>query len=71
MDRADELNALAKLFKWDGDLMRCRSCKRGIHITRAREPFHHSHGCKNTEKAQPWGNLRDLIATTPPKGETE
>ena len=71
MDTAEKLTALTKLFIWDGDLMRCRACKYAIHITNQRENMRHKYGCKNTNEIQPWGDLRDLIATTPPKGETE
>lgn len=58
-----------KLIQWandwelDGDLVRCRSCKRGIIYSRRDEKLVHSADCK-TWAAYPW---ELLIALAPPR----
>lgn len=60
--RTDEkLTALCRVFLWDGDLMRCRQCKRGIHFTYFYEPMSHASGCKNASEQFPWADLQKLI----------
>jgi len=52
----------SKEWKLQGDVMWCRSCKRGIHITRMGTPLNHNAGCKNAEDLHPWHGLARLMA---------
>ena len=52
----------SKRWKLDGDVMWCRCCKRGIHITRMGAPLNHTAGCKNDDDLHPWHSLARLMA---------
>lgn len=60
--RAEKLMALAGRFELDGDLMRCRACGRGIHISRDREDMIHAYGCRNETYERPWELLAGAIS---------
>lgn len=63
-----------KMMEWstawllDGDLCRCRKCKRGIVMSRSAESFIHAAGCSQAHLDSPWRDLRAII-TPPPSTE--
>jgi hypothetical protein len=52
---------LSKVWKWDGDWMQCRHCKRALVASRDGEKIIHKLGCRNVEHDHPWQELRALI----------
>lgn len=52
----------------DGDLCRCRKCKRGIVMSRSAESFIHASGCSQAHLDSPWRDLQALF-TPPPSTE--
>lgn len=63
-----------KMMEWstawllDGDLCRCRKCKRGIVMSRSAESFIHASGCSQAHLDSPWRDLQALF-TPPPSTE--
>jgi len=55
------LIALATVWKWDGDLMACRSCRAALVASRDGEELRHRPGCKHIERKHPWAELREII----------
>lgn len=55
------LMALSKVWQWDGDLMRCRSCQRPLIASRDGEELRHKSGCPNEALTHPWSDLRSAI----------
>lgn len=57
--------AWAAAWQLDGDLCRCRKCKRAIIVTRMDETFHHAAGCAQAHLIAPWQDLRSRIPASP------
>ncbi len=57
----DMLIALSRVWKWDGDWMTCRACKRHLIASRDGEPFVHADGCAHRDFVHPWQALRDVL----------
>lgn len=55
------LAALSKFWKWEGDWMTCRICKRHLIASRDGEPFVHAADCKNSDLQHPWRSLREVL----------
>lgn len=55
------LKALSNVWEWDGDLMRCRECKRALTASRDGEMLQHRSGCGNRSGHHPWVELRDAL----------
>lgn len=55
---------LARLWVWDGDLMRCRACNRAMVASRDGEEMRHAAGCRNSGHLHPWSDLRNAISPT-------
>jgi hypothetical protein len=47
----------------DGDLCRCRLCKRAIVLSRSEEAMIHAAGCKNHHLTSPWQDLHSMTST--------
>lgn len=52
---------LSRYWAWDGDLMRCKHCGRGLIASRDGEPLAHESTCPNATLQHPWAGLRALI----------
>lgn len=50
---ADELMEWGRAWQLDGDVVRCRACKRGIHYSKRMEPLQHKAECQ-TWGGYPW-----------------
>lgn len=50
-----------KDWRLDGDLLRCRKCKRAIIFSRNNEAMVHKAGCSNSHLEFPWHELSNLI----------
>lgn len=62
------LNSLAQRWVLDGDLIRCRACSRGQHISRGGEAFRHASWCIHTEtESRPWFDLHALVTARLPR----
>lgn len=47
---------------WDADVMRCRDCGRGLHVSRQGETLHHAAHCKHHGSTEnPWRQIRFFI----------
>lgn len=55
------LLTFAEDWQLDGDLIRCKSCKRGIIFSRRHEPLNHRSDCK-THYAYPWAFLGNILS---------
>lgn len=56
-----ELLDLSRVWELDGDLMRCRVCKRSLVASRDGEEMRHRPGCKNEHILHPWRALRAAL----------
>lgn len=68
-DPATALIQLAKVYKWDGDLLRCRACNRAQHVLWFAAEFPHPSECPliNAPK-NPWLVIRAALATATASG---
>jgi len=55
------LKALGNVWKWDGDLMICRKCGRGLIASRDGEALQHRSDCDNRSGHHPWVELRAAL----------
>jgi hypothetical protein len=62
----DALCAVGMVYKHDGDLMRCRSCKRGMHASRISENLAHRSDCVHEGDENPWRIIAEALATAKP-----
>jgi hypothetical protein len=54
---------LSKVWKIDGDWMRCRACDAVLIASRDGEPMRHkSDDCKHVAHVHPWADLRKALA---------
>ena len=62
-DVSSILRHFSKIWELDGDLLRCKSCKNAIVISRINEQFKHKDDCKNNPflSINPWVILKDLL----------
>ena len=52
----------SKTWLLDGDILRCKKCNRGIHVSRMIEDFQHHPDCDNNkENRNPWYYLFCLL----------
>jgi hypothetical protein len=58
---ADALNRLADSYRVNGDLMECRKCNRGIHVSRMGETMNHAADCPNEDDPNPWSIMSDAL----------
>lgn len=68
------LNSFAQHWEVDGDLIRCRMCRHGQHVSRAAECFRHAARCSDKQaEERPWLNfhtlLRAQLSSIAPSGE--
>jgi len=64
-DKPQALMDLFRLYRWNGDVMYCRTCNRGIHFTRRKEQMHHASDCQGAGDLNPWELLHQCIAELP------
>lgn len=55
---------LSKVWVLDGDLLKCRACKKRLVASRDGEPLRHEDGCKYYHRVHPWQDLRNAMAKT-------
>lgn len=55
------LRTILSVWDVDGDLMRCRLCKRALIASRDGEALNHAAGCKNATHKHPWQDLREAM----------
>lgn len=54
-----------RLWNLDGDIVRCRDCGNGIHISRKAEAIRHHADCSETHgEDYPWQALQALLASS-------
>jgi hypothetical protein len=62
-----QLPAMCAMLAWskawilDGDVCRCRKCKRGINVERRNEAMIHAFDCPQSHLIAPWQDLRSRI----------
>lgn len=61
----DALIALARYWKFNGDWMTCKGCRRSLIASRDGEELAHGDGCKYWDQQHPWAQLRKLITRRP------
>jgi hypothetical protein len=57
-----QLRDMAEAWEVDGDLMRCRECRRALIASRDGEPLRHVVNCDFAGREHPWKELRAIIA---------
>ena len=57
----EDLMELSGVWKWDGDLMTCRDCRRSLIASRNGEAMHHRAGCTHSDRQHPWQELRAAL----------
>lgn len=70
-DDNDKLNSLSTRWKWEGDWMTCRFCKRHLIASRDGEEFMHAADCKNSTELHPWTALRNILVGQPQDSSNE
>jgi len=60
-DQPQAMMDLHRLYRWSGDVMYCRECKRGVHISRLGETMNHAEGCEGQEDLNPWQIIKECL----------
>lgn len=59
-DQNAALCDFSRRWELDGDLMRCRKCKRAIIFSKRDQDMHHAHECPQADQTKPWDELNAL-----------
>jgi len=60
MKEDEELMDWGRIWELDGDLCRCRACRRAIIRSKKEQPMVHKDGCPNSVFLYPWHALHNL-----------